>query len=361
MHARALLIPILAIGILTFLSPSAHAKGDFKLGGRIGLGFAVDEEDGTDDVFEMRLAMKTKRQEDGLKAYVEMKAEDGSREIDVHDAFADWRDPGERSRVRFGRGKKIMGWEYEYSTAERLGIGRSAAYRFLSERALVGRDYFVSYDWFDRSVEAAKESDDADVEERESLDSLIASPGDLVPANEHWKLGIAAHYDESKDLGLIVNAITSLSDDVRVGAWLSRQRTRTAHTGIYTHQATLSTMFQHGAHRGAIELFAGEDPTRTLAERRMGGERTIRFGAAKAEYGLYFGRWNPYAILTRLQRDLRHFHDRTIEVTGGLRIFLSKRLSLAGEATSTTSRSTFDPTVAPFDRTSGNIIARYYF
>jgi hypothetical protein len=345
------------------------AKPDFKLQGRLGLGAETNDEDRVDDIFETRLGFRSKRQK-GVRANVEVRADEGSREVLINDAFAEYQNEEKTFRIRGGRGKKILGWEYEYPTANRLSIHRSLAYQFLEDRALVGRDYFVSYQWFDRHSESNGEnpeevdSDRSDSEDKTregDLDSSAGNPTYMIDPMLHWKLGAAIHYDESKNSALIFHAITTLGSDWRIGAWLSLQRTRSQHSRVDTTEGVVSLLYQKGKHRAALELFAGDDPYRTLVDKFYGGGRSVYFTGAKAEYGAFLGPWNPFFLNTILWRDLAHGSDRAEETVVGIRRYWGEDFSLAAEVRRTRSRSDYDPTVMPYAHETVGFVARYFF
>jgi hypothetical protein len=364
-------IGIVLLGVLA-VEPARAEKGDgkkadFKMQGRLGLGAETNADDRVEDVFETRLGIRTKRKK-GTRVNVELRADEGSREVLINDAFADYRDKSKTHRVRGGRGKKIMGWEYEYPTADRLSIHRSLAYSYLADRALVGRDYFVSYHWFDRADEPAESSEkDSETEEveaktRESdLDSSVANPTFMIDPDQKWKLGASVHYDESKNAAYILDAIATLGDKWRVGAWLSMQWTRSQHRRLDTLEGVLSALFQSGKHRATAEVFAGGDPSRTLIAKFYGSGRTVSFAAAKLDYGAYFGEWNPYIVLTRLWRDLAHRGDYSDERILGIRRYLGEDFSVAAELRSAVSRSDYDLTTVPYQHETVGFIARYFF
>jgi hypothetical protein len=353
---------------LAFSATKANAaKADFKLQGRLGLGAETNDEDRVDDIFETRLGFRTKRKE-GVRANVEVRADEGSREVLINDAFAEYRNEEKTHRIRGGRGKKILGWEYEYPTANRLTIHRSLAYQFLEDRALVGRDYFIAYDWFDRLPEPEKSdgdesaADDSGDKTREGdMDSSAGNPAYMIDPSQRWKLGAAVHYDESKNSAFIFHAIATLGSDWRIGSWLSFQWTRSQHSRVDTTEGVVSLLYQKGKHRAAVEFFAGDDPYRTLVDKFYGGGRSVYFAGVKAEYGAFLGPWNPFLLNTILWRDLAHGSDRAEETAAGLRRYWSEDFSLAAEVRRTRSRSNYDPTVMPYAHETVGFVARYFF
>jgi hypothetical protein len=351
----------LAAGSARAEKPDGESEGkkpDFKLQGRLGLGAETNADDRVEDVFETRLGIRTKRKK-GTRVNVEFRADEGSRDVLLNDAFVDYRDKSKNHRLRGGRGKKILGWEYEYPTADRLSIHRSLAYGYLEDRALVGRDYFVSYHWFDR-VESEAEETEAKTGESD-LDSSAANPTFMIDPDQKWKLGAAIHYDESKNAAFIFDAIATLGDSWRIGAWTSLQWTRSQHSRLDTIEGVLSGLFQSGKHRAALELMGGGDPSRSLISKFYGGGRTVSFAAAKLEYGAYLGEWNPYALLTRIWRDLAHRTDHSDERVLGIRRYWGEDFSVAAELRSVVSHSEYDLTTVPYQHETVGFVARYFF
>jgi hypothetical protein len=316
--------------------------------GRIGLGAESDPRGNVEDNFEVRLGFKTKRREN-IRAFIELKANENSRDASVHEAFADYRTADKISRLRAGRGKKILGWEYEYSTRDRLSIHRSLAYQYLADRSSVGRDYFLEYQW--RSP------------------STIVDPGDepgpdaslLIEPETRWKLSTSIHYDESKQAAVILSTIFTPNPIWAFGGWVSWQNVRNQFRKSDYLILVLSSLFHSGSHRAAVELFQGSDPYRTEVERFYGSGRGVHFGSIKAEYGFSLGNWNPYLVTTFIARDLAHFGDRTTEGVFGMRFFVSSDLSMAAEFKAVESVADFDLSTLSYDYTSGAFLARYYF
>jgi len=358
------------VGVLTGLlfMDQAFAAKDFKLQGRLGIGASSTPANELEHEFEMRLGIETKRKK-RVKAVVELRADEDGREATINDAFIDWRNKAKTSRIRGGRGKKILGWEFDYSTADRLSISRSLTYDFLSNRAIVGRDYFVGYQWTKfREVEEADEDEgnEGTIEEgrkgsTSDLDSSRGDPTHLIDSTDAWKLGIDFHYNESRDSAFIASATHSLSENLRLGAWAIFQWTRGQYrvsdsTGLMT-----SVLYQTGIHRAEFEIFYGDDPYRTQVEKMYGPGRNIRVTSVKGGYALNVGPINPYVVGTMFWKDLDHPGDSTREGIFGLRYYLNDDLSFAGECRITKNESSFDTTSEPYLSRIYALLGRYYF
>lgn len=355
---------LLIAGLEALVSVNAYATKDFKLQGRLGLGAETVQEGEVENQFEMRLGIKTKRRH-GARGYLEIRADEGDREVSVQDAFLDWGNEEESSRIRAGRGKKILGWEYDYSTSDRLSINRSLLYDFLANRQLVGRNYFIGYQW--TSVRPAPNGTPQGENElpesgSSNLDSSMVNPFIMIDPSERWTLGSSFHYNESRDSAIILSATTSPSPSWRFGGWIEFQWNRGQFSDTTDSFETMfSVLYQESAHRTAVELFFGDDPYRTQVEKYYGGGRNVRAAGAKAEYGLYFGGFNPYTVATLLFKDVDHYGDRTLEVIGGLRYFFSEGLNLAAEYRHNRSTSAYDTTSEPYSYGTFAVLGRYFF
>lgn len=333
---------------------SAFASKDFQIQGRLGLGAGQVQEGEIENHFETRLGFKTKRK-NGARAYVELRADEGSRDVSLQDSFLDWRNDEKTSRIRAGRGKKILGWEYDYPTSDRLSIRRTLTYDFLANRQLVGRDYFIGYQWT-RLPPANEESPTSD------LDSSVGNPAFLIDPTETLKLGADFHYNESRDSAIILSASTLPSAHLRFGAWASIQWNRGQFDEVTRSLSSmLSALFEIPGHRVAAECYFGDDPYRTQVEHSFGEGRNVRAVSLKGEYGAYLGDFNPYIVGTVLWKDLANRGDRTDERIVGLRYFFSENLNLAGEYLHRENRSTYDTTSESYSYKTFALLGRYYF
>jgi len=319
--------PAIVLAFILLSAMNAHAKSDFKLEGRLGLGAETLASGEVKDLFQLRLNLKTKRKE-GVRADIEVKANENSRELSVRDAFADYRTEDENTRVRGGRGKKILGWEYEYPYSDLMSIDHSLVYRFLEDRSIVGRDFFTEY---------------------------------LRKISENWKLAFSAHYDESKDSALVLSAVHTPGSLWRFGLWASLQGNLNPFRKTNHLEFTLSTRYEADRHRAELEAFAGGDPYRTEIERFYGNGRRVRFAGFKGEYGLRLDSWNPYLIASLLFKDLDHTGDKSTEGIFGLRYFVTEPFQLAGEWRRVNNTSDFDSSTEPYHSDTFAFIARYYF
>ncbi len=366
------LIKILLIVPFIGQSDAFAKKDDFKFSGRLGVGLvnSPDENDDFKSDFEMRFQAASKRKQ-GYKGVLELRGDEGTRTVSIQDAFVDYKNEDKDQRVRFGRGKKILGWQWEYPTAARLTINRTQAYDFLSQRNLTGRDYFASYVWTvkqDEPPEVTVDETDADApEEKDSIsfktltDTSYFDPDRMIDPLEKWKFEIAGHLNEADDVTLIVSAIRTLNSNLRVGAWLlgGRAQSVTQVQGIWA--GTLSALYRQSIHRVEVELFSGADPYRTEINRLYGGGRPVQFAAARANYGLYLARWNPYLSADCVWKDFADRANRAYQGIAGLRYFLTPGLTLTGEGSLLTSLSGNDPTSYPFHDHEVRVLARYFF
>lgn len=318
--------PAIPFAFIMLLSTVARAEPDFKLDGYIALGAESDPTGKVEDLFKLRLDLKTKR-ENGIRIKIELKADEDSRDLSVQDAYVDYRSEDEITNIRGGRGEKTIGWEIEDPQRNRMSIRHSLAYRFLNDRLIIGKDYFLSYE--------------RDLETR--------------------RLGFSLHYDESKNTALVLNAILKPDPGWRFGIWTTLLGMRNQFRKTNHLELALSGEYRSELHRVELELFGGGDPFRTEIERFYGDGRRVRFAIIKTGYGLYFGKWNPYLIATLLWKDLDHDGDKTTEGILGLRFFLTDALDLAGEYRRTVNTSDFDPSTLPYHADTGAFLARYYF
>lgn len=385
---------ILCLSICVFLTSAfshealAKKKEEFKFGGRLGLGInqtnsPADESAGAAPDFEMRLQASSPRKK-RFKGVVEIRAGEGNRNVNINDAFVDWRNKEKTSRVRFGRGKKILGWEYEYPTAARLSISRSKPYQYLGERNFVGRDYFISKVWIKKAdqtsvavvedAEAVSDENDANApdaagaEEEKSprdmqtlIDSSWFDPSNLIDAEQRWKYELAGHFNEMKDISVIGSAIFTPNAQYRFGGWLTVGRTQ-AGSGVQgSWAATLSGLYQNHIHRIGLEVFGGTDTYRNEITMVYGDQTSYKFAAMKAEYGLYLSEWNPYAVGSYLVKDWKQLGDRTLEGIFGLRYFFEATLNIAVEGSLISAVSHTDPTSSGYSESQAKVMARYFF
>lgn len=362
MRRRAVL-PILPAILSVFAAeafPSAYAKEEYNIRGRLGIGAEETKDDSVADQFEVRLGIRTKRK-DRVRGYVEVKADEDDRDVKIHDAYADYKSESGASRIRAGRGKKVIGWEYEYSTADRLTIKRSAAYQYLEDRSLVGRDYFAYYQWHLAKKESSDDQNDENGSASYGVDASKGRPLSLIDPSEVLELGIAIHYDEAKNGAVILSAIVTPSPLWRFGLWAGAQGTRDQDGRTDTFNGALSALFQSGVHRAGAELFFGRDPFRTEIEENYGGGRNVAYGAIKAEYGFLHRGWNPFYVATVLWKDLDHRGDRTETQALGLRYYIVETLNFTLEWDRNKNISNFDPTSMPYKHSEVLFMGRYFF
>lgn len=277
------------LGWLVFLC-AVPARAD-AFAGWIGVGGEGDGSGPAEARFEARLQYETKRYE-GFEAIFEVSADATSRDVEIKDAYVDKRFESEW-RLRFGRGKKIVGWEYEDSTRERLSLERSAVYRFMAGAGLVGRDYFLSarYDAYRASL----------------------------------------HYNEAGDAGLILSARAELSSSVLWGGWVLVQRDQYRQSSALSWTAATGPRVVYGRHRGVIEAFVGTDPLQSELEAAFGDGRTVYFLSGKVEYAVAIASFAPYVQGVALLADLEHAGRETLQGLFGLRYDPIPSLVLAGE------------------------------
>lgn len=342
--------------------PALAKKEDVKVEGRIGLGMQTRENAPSENLYEVRMGFETRRK-NGAEANVEFRVDEDSRDVSINDAFMDWKSESKRTRWRFGRAKKILGWEYQYSTSARLSIKRSRFSGYLGERALVGRDYFVEFQRFGfrEAPQPPNGTGNGSEAPDEGLDSQAGDISQLIDPGESWRAGLSAHFDETRNYALILNALWSPGERWRTGAWLYLHRANTIESSVLAPGAMVSALYQAGAHRAALELFAGRDPYRTALEEIYAGDRSIHFAAARAEYGVYLGPWNPYAVVSVILRELPSKRDREEEAMVGLKYFFWEKLSLAGELSLTRSQAAANPSVASYRDSEAAVMGRYFF
>ncbi len=356
MRASSRIVLILACS-LAIPGWAEEKSAKLKVQGRLGLGAESTALQGkVENLFETRIGIKTKKIEN-TRAYLEVRADEGSRDVSIQDLFFDYRSDDQRSRVRAGQGKKIIGWEYDLSNSERLSLRRSLTYQYLEDRSVVGRDYFLQYQWRNSDLETESETTaDSD------LDTAVVDRNALIDPAEKVRLALAFHSTESKDMALIASAIATLTDRFRLGAWAAVHGARNSFHRTDHPQFALSALFQSGIHRGAAEAFMGGDPQRTEMERFYGGGRRVRYAALKGEYALMILRqWSPYWVHTTLYRDLGQGGDRSQEDVLGLRLYVGNYLQIAGEFRRNENRSETDPASVPHRYDTAGVLARYYF
>lgn len=348
---------------LIFTIPEAAAKNkDFDFAGRIGAGFRGNYQGESKRRFEMRLQAESPRK-DGVKGVVEMRGDEDTRTISVNDAFVDYRNDQKDRRVRFGRGKKILGWEWEYSTSVRLTINRSSPYDFLSERALTGRDYFLSYVWLTQkdSVVNEGEGEEVPTDLKALTNTSYVDPTKIIDPSQKWKYELSVHTNESDDIAIIGSVIRTFAPHWRLGGWVLAQRLRSVTEVMGVWATTASLLYQAGIHRVAVEWFAGHDPFRSELNRLYGGSRATYFTSVRGEYGAFVQKWNPYMSAAGLWNDVFIARDRLYEGILGVRYFFTPKMNVALEGMTRSSLSPRDPTQGSYSENGLQLLVRSFF
>lgn len=277
---------------LVALQVSLSTTASAGVQARIEVGAETDGSTAPEPRFEARLQYDTKRYK-GIEAVFDVGADAQSRRIELYDAFADYRSPNGSWRAQIGRGKKVLGWEYEDSRIDRLAIERSLAYRFLQSSAMVGRDYFVSA--------------------------------------RHGRLESSVHYDASGQLGTIFAWRARPAEGLEWGTWALLQKDVRSHLGTVTWGAVTGLKGTRQRHRWTAELLGGNDRFQTERELAYGSGARVHFLALKAEYGVRLGAVLPYVQAVALVPDLRTFGRNTLQGLVGVRYGFLDHVVLAGE------------------------------
>lgn len=382
----------LTLGLLGIpLVPAFAAKDPFKMQGRVGLGLEGASSEDQEKIFDLRLGFQSRRR-DRIKANVELRADEDSRDVGINDAFVDYKNEEKTFRIRAGRGKKIMGWEWLYPVSARLSIHRSSVAGYMEDREFVGRDYFAEFLRIARPAGAIdesaddnngkKNSDDKDGDKRsdgispaegmvsardrtaasgDAMDSAFMGPWTVVPQDESWRAGIALHYDESGNSAFIASWIPRLNDHLRFGSWIELQRNITPAAPITTVGGMFSILYVLNEHRAALEWYAGMDPFRSEIERDFGSQKTVWASSLRAEYGYLLGKWSPYVMASFVRRDLRTWDDWTFQPLAGLRYFLLSRLDFAIEYRYSNTSVGASRFTVPEHYSAIGLMGRYYF
>lgn len=347
--ARSLLAAALGVCALLICAP-VHAGEKAAYYGQIGLGGRFGGAGASDVLFEGAFAATSARL-NGALAVAEIHADQDAREVFLREGFFEYHKDCAPGRFRAGRGRKKMGWEYEYPASTRLGVQRTLPYSFLAERSLVGREYFAGFEWLE------SENCGPGKVPGGFFDSDWVDPRALIEPGH--RLGINATFTESNDYTLIAHALFSAGESWRFGAWaLGEQRhTRDVHRPLLVWSGTASALFQRGSHRAELEGFVGHDPLASLIEReKANGRGRISFLAAAVKYGFYPGAWNPYLTTSVLKQDSAR-PGHTLQSLAGIRYFFQAALTLTGEFSFEAARGTG----TAINNYSGHLIGRYHF
>jgi hypothetical protein len=301
------LLPLLALGAFPALA--------FKAEGRLDIGMRADPREDASAYYEAEVDIETERVE-GARAAVEIGADADSREVEVNEALIDIKYGESPWRLKFGLGKKILGWEYEDGATKRLSTRRSLIYRYLEPISLVGREYLVSL----------------------AYDNLRAS----------------LHYNAFGTESLALAHEFALSEESVWGHWLTL-----GNNGGHAVVSGFKSKAEDGTRWGA-ELFLGQDPAATQFEKSyVDGDRVL-FAGARVEYGLGLGAWMPYLLLSHLLRDLRESGTDEQQALLGLRWTSETRLALTLEF-DFTGVDSMDGRERSWEQSSARFEARYVF
>ncbi len=366
--ARALAILILP-GVAALPFPAYGKNPGIQFGGTLGFGANTTTRQGNvEEDYELKIEAKSKRWK-GFAAMLELRTDEDSRALTIQDTYIDGKFANGESRVRFGRGRRVLGWEYENPTSRRLSIGRTAISDFMSIRGLAGRDFFARYVWTGISSRA-----EGDLHREEgTLDSLsegTSSPPSATDSGGAYlrledeaplTLSGAVHYNETADSAVILGGFACPDENWRFGAWVLIQRSQLPTRAMGSWGGVLSSLYQPGRHRVELEFFSGKDPYRSEVELSYGDGRPVSYWASRLAYGYQFGPVLPYFVGSYISRDWNHPEDRTFQRILGLKFFFNPALSISGEFDTTTNVSISDPTSVSYARNEIRIFSRYFF
>lgn len=346
----------------------AKKKEPFRLGGRIGVGFQSTTATTTPERFEMRLEAKTRRKK-GYRGVVELRADSGSPNVSMNDVYIDGKLGDGSHRFRAGRGRKILGWEYEYPTPWRLTIDRGPVYQFMNSRALVGRDYFFRYEKqlvAEEEEDDEKKNDDPDADPKPMILDINAPETEAYARAqaEPSRIRLSFHFNESEDAAVIAATIFKLSREWTIGFWgLFQQNRLDVGAKLYTWSAATSLIWAKNNQRAALEFFPGVDPQQTEVEKTFSNGRRVYYFGTEAAYAIRIGDFQPYTEVSALLRDLERTQNHQYQILFGLRYFCMESMSIALQQEKIWDK-TVDGTTGDFDEQDYArtiFILRYYF
>lgn len=315
----------------------AHAKlkvEDFRLDGRLDFGIRDGLKESSDEIYDLEIDLETKRK-NGNKLVMEFESNSETNQFILLEGYVD-RELENENRFLFGKGKKILGFEYENPTRKRLAVSRSLMYQFVEDFAFVGYDYFAAYEW--RVADPSKEGSTKEVSR------------------------VSLHSNQSEDFGIIYSHNFTPFSEWRNMIWTLLQADKARRDYQLVGMIVAGSEKRTDTEHITFEIFYGKDPAQSEFERDFDNKEDVFFAGAKAEYGLLVAEdLFPYTQVTYLAQRLDESGYDLLQALLGLRYILDEDLSVAFEFDGLQSSSRSNPWSKNWDQSEFKIELRYHF
>lgn len=301
----------------TFLMALALAGGgtgaladEVKLDGYVVMGADATAANRGGSFYEGKLKVKTKRNEQDIRAVLAAKGKSTKSALTMTDAYFDMK-LGKGHGLDVGLMEKRVGLEAEQSHRERITVHASPIHEHLEEQGLIGRTAQIKYTY-----------------EPKGDDSGL-------------KVDVSLGHSNSYDLFLTTHVESILLPGwVRGGAWLLGQSDRIddGYQRVWTAAAAIWS--DHPNLRFELEQLGGKDPYESEFQRSFGSGRDVRFASTRVLVGYELALSDrlavePYLHGAYTRRDVALPESNELYRQAGLNLHVGDdvRVALSGSVT----------------------------